>query len=282
MSSLGDNIKKLRLFHGETQKDLADYLHCSDRTISAYEKGSNEPDLLTLQKIAERYERPLDELIRADLSTLNRRSATLNWQKLVEIIDIVLPLVTSEEAMQNQDFLNAFRIVKDIISKIKKNGTTIRSERLSQAYDLFVKAFENEITVESSANLIALVILWWSLLPDEQNAAIGYILSVHPISVARYTKIKSENKTSSVNENNKISFLNGVIPLIDECSKIVIESTKYPGFAEYYYSFRYIIGMVSTGYSCEMNRTIGVEMMLAQLTFGNHYAFNYIDASMKY
>ena len=58
-----NRIKKLRQEKEVYQADLAKYLGLKQQTISAYENGTNEPDLKTLNKIAKYFDVSIDYLI---------------------------------------------------------------------------------------------------------------------------------------------------------------------------------------------------------------------------
>ena len=58
-----NRIKKLRQEKGVYQADLAKYLGLKQQTISAYENGTNEPDLKTLSKMANFFDVSIDYLI---------------------------------------------------------------------------------------------------------------------------------------------------------------------------------------------------------------------------
>ncbi len=60
--SLNENITKFRTKRGETQSQLADILGVSNRTVSKWECGDGDPDILTLMKLAEHYNVSLDDL----------------------------------------------------------------------------------------------------------------------------------------------------------------------------------------------------------------------------
>lgn len=51
--NIGENIKKIRLEKGLTRQELAKALKVSDSTISRYENNKREPNMETLNKIAE-------------------------------------------------------------------------------------------------------------------------------------------------------------------------------------------------------------------------------------
>ena len=53
MKGLGERIRARRLELGMKQDELAERLHVTRQTISNYERGSSEPDLDTLQRLAE-------------------------------------------------------------------------------------------------------------------------------------------------------------------------------------------------------------------------------------
>lgn len=56
---LGDAIKKARKEIGLSQKQFADQLEISDKTISSYEVGRAEPSLSTLKKMSEVVNKPI-------------------------------------------------------------------------------------------------------------------------------------------------------------------------------------------------------------------------------
>lgn len=62
MDGLGKRLKKLRKEHEYTQDFLADYLNVTRPAIGYYEKGTNEPPLQTLIKLADLYQVSLDWL----------------------------------------------------------------------------------------------------------------------------------------------------------------------------------------------------------------------------
>jgi len=60
---IGEKIKSLREQNKKTQEDLAKYLGVAPQTVYKYEKGINEPDLSTTQKIADYFGITVDELL---------------------------------------------------------------------------------------------------------------------------------------------------------------------------------------------------------------------------
>ncbi len=68
--TIGAFIAALRKARGMTQKDLAERLHVSDKTVSRWERDENDPDLALIPVLAEIFEVTCDELLRGE-----RRSA---------------------------------------------------------------------------------------------------------------------------------------------------------------------------------------------------------------
>lgn len=60
---LGRNIARRRMALGLTQAELADQIDADTVTVSRFERGSNLPSLLRLEKIAETLGMPLAELL---------------------------------------------------------------------------------------------------------------------------------------------------------------------------------------------------------------------------
>lgn len=60
---IGIKIKELRELYKKTQDDLAKFLGVAPQTIYKYEKGINEPDLKTINKIAEYFNVTTDYLL---------------------------------------------------------------------------------------------------------------------------------------------------------------------------------------------------------------------------
>ncbi len=64
---IGQNIRKLRIRYGDTQKQLGDALGYGPTTIANYESGYRQPDIQTAKAIAARYGVTLDDLMSSEL-----------------------------------------------------------------------------------------------------------------------------------------------------------------------------------------------------------------------
>lgn len=71
--TIGGLIAALRKANGMTQKDLAERLNVSDKTVSRWERDDGAPDLSVIPVIAEIFNITCDELLRASASLPNSR-----------------------------------------------------------------------------------------------------------------------------------------------------------------------------------------------------------------
>lgn len=74
--SMGEFIAELRKEKGLTQRELAEYLNVSDKTVSHWECGKNSPDISVLPILAEYFDITCDELIKGE-----RKAITENFEK---------------------------------------------------------------------------------------------------------------------------------------------------------------------------------------------------------
>lgn len=61
--SISDNLKALRKKHGLSQKELAEAMGISDRTISTWENDNSAPSIKDLVKLVELYDIDLDDFL---------------------------------------------------------------------------------------------------------------------------------------------------------------------------------------------------------------------------
>ncbi len=94
--SLAKKIKKARFLAGMSQKDLAQKLGFSDKTISAYETGRAVPPVPTLEKIASLTNKPVEDFMNgrtkssSEIESINKK-LDLILEKMMEIyVGVVL------------------------------------------------------------------------------------------------------------------------------------------------------------------------------------------------
>lgn len=287
-SKIGVNIRDLRKAHGETQQELGRALNVEFNTISMYESGKRQPDLQTILVIADHYGFPVDRLIREDFSDLDFNFHELTWGRMISTFEAILPIVSTVKALEDPHFSKGYEYTMQIWNKIKNMKSTgeilMRSvfERASEEYG---ESFEKSATIESAANLLWLIFVMYSLLPDEHSEKMGEAILYGKALRADFLKnymIKDANRISKENENNKKSYARDMHESVMAFLHILKVSQDYASLADYYLALKYIIGMAGNDYSDDMNKTIGMEMMLSFLTLENPYAFKYVEICLKF
>ena len=76
MGEFENILKQLRLEHGISQAELAERLGISRSAVSMYERGEREPDLDTLEKIADYFNVDMNQLLGRTPDTTDVSSAT--------------------------------------------------------------------------------------------------------------------------------------------------------------------------------------------------------------
>ena len=72
---IGENIKRLRIMHGLSQKELARIAGVSDKAVSTWENGTKEPRMGAVQKIADHFGLKKSNLIEDNGLEINITSA---------------------------------------------------------------------------------------------------------------------------------------------------------------------------------------------------------------
>ena len=72
--TIGGFIAALRKANGMTQKDLAERLNVSDKTVSRWERDDGAPDLAAIPAIAEIFGVTCDELLRGERKSPAQRT----------------------------------------------------------------------------------------------------------------------------------------------------------------------------------------------------------------
>ena len=96
MSKLGDAIRTMRLSRGMSQQALADELGVSRSTVGMYEQGSREPNLDTIEAIADVFNVPIAALV--DSSEQRQIRLPINVMPMSDIQPHRVPLIGSVAA----------------------------------------------------------------------------------------------------------------------------------------------------------------------------------------
>lgn len=279
-NQLGRNIQHLRIIHNETLDELGSIIHCAKSTVKGYENGSRKPDLQTLQLLSAHYNKPVDELLYTDLTGLEIISIDLNSPAhTTELLRVILPLYSSEEAMKNPNFKNGYDLSQRLLEAFS-NAEVLSGSVIARIFEAFVKATDESESPEAVANLVWSVFVCWSHIADTNKLlTLQNKLLSKKLSIKDYMSLKDTEDSSIIEK--KAGFVSYFDGTITEALKALKSKQEWSDLADYYLALRYVVGMVDTDLTTEMNSAVGMQMMLSFRTLGNSYAFTFCKACLS-
>lgn len=279
-NQLGRNIQHLRIIHNETLDELGSIIHFAKSTVKGYENGSRTPDLQTLQLLSAHYNKPVDELLYTDLTGLENIYIDLNSpEHTIELLRVILPLYYSEEAMKNQDFKKGYDLSQRLLEAFS-NAEALPGSMIVRIFEAFVNATDELESPEAVANLVWSVFIWWSQISDTSKLlSLQNKLLSKKMSIKDYMLLK-DTEDVSITEK-KIGFISDFDEIVTEAMKALKSEQEWSDLADYYLALRYVVGMVDTDLSTEMNSAIGMQMMLSFMTLGNSHAYTFCKTCLS-
>lgn len=68
--SIGENIKNIRIEAGMEQKELAELLHISNKTVSSWECGRTEPKIGMIEAMSKIFNRPKSDFLKTNIDLI--------------------------------------------------------------------------------------------------------------------------------------------------------------------------------------------------------------------
>ena len=283
MASIGENIRNIRNSYRETQKNLGDAIGISDTAVANYERGDRQPSMDVLQLISSRYGVTVDQLIHGDFSESDNRVYSITSQKAISYLESILPIIRSDVAMEDPCFKRGFDMTVRFWNEIKKLRNPLMSN-LTEALEQYRQSLDEYATVESAGNTLWVLFLTFQLLPDEHVQRVGEAVLNGEGKKKDFTKnylLKATVATSEQNQSRKQKFISENHELIIDMIKLLKNNPQYTDLGDYYLALQYVIGIVDTDYSTEMNQSVGMALMTSLLELDNPYAFTFIDKTVS-
>lgn len=279
-NQLGRNIQHLRTIHNETLDELGSVIHCAKSTVKGYENGSRKPDLQTLQLLAAHYNKPVDELLHTDLTGLENTYVDLNSPNhTIELMRTIFPLYSSEDAMKNSNFKKGYDLSQKLLVGFS-NAEVLSGNMIVRIFEAYIAAAEESEAPEAVANLVWSIFVWWSQICDTNKLlSLQNKLLSKQLSLKDYMSLKDTEDASGVKK--KVSFITDFDGIITEALKTLKSEQEWSDLADYYLALRYVVGMVDTDLSTEMNSAVGMQMMLSFMTLGNSHAFTFCKTCLS-
>lgn len=273
-NQLGRNIQHFRIIHNETLEELGSVIHCAKSTVKGYESGSRKPDLQILQMLAAHYNKPVDELLYTDLTSLEKIAIDINSPGYTtELMRVILPIYSSEEALKSPNFKKGYDLSQKMLDGFA-NAEILPGNMIVRIFEAYAAATDESEAPETVANLVWSIFVWWSQIYDTNKLlSLQNKLLSKKLGLKDYMSLKDTEDVSIVEK--RVSFITDFDEIITEALKALKAEQDWSDLADYYLALRYVVGMVDTDLSTEMNSAVGMQMMLSFMTLGNSHAFTF-------
>lgn len=276
------NIRSLRKAYGLTQEELGAMFHLEKTTIANYEAGTREPDREKASKIAQYFMVSVEELFLCDLSDVGTITVdnTSFWKK----IDILLPIITSERAEENEHFKKALKYHMDFYDKLHAMNLD-GFDNMDVCVEAYMEACEDKsIEAEASGNLLA---IWYLILTMFKTTPL--VMKNRPAPLMQITE--KDLKAREIIDNPDSTFIADAEELekeiydletrelLDELRR-TLKYSRWMSLADYYIALQYVWGFVENDLDWDTNRCIGTEMLKSFAIVGNVYAARYFKYSL--
>lgn len=278
---VASNIRALRKYMGETQKELGSYIGVSDSEISNYEKENRGIDIETLSKISNHYGVSVIDLLTWDFGDVGK--VETEDAGFREEIENEFPIITTEKTKMNKAFMAASLHHADVFRKIKDDKTKSFDPTLEKMLENCINDYkrllkDSEIIEEVAANLVGLEQLYLMLVISELMRVVNKIDS----NVDQIPKIRDIrtvfDECYGFKDNEAIGHLlkclNYPVSVkhLTEHTSILMKSAVWHELGAYYVALQYAYGIVDNESDPMMNYRVGLEMLSALDLVGNPYA----------
>ena len=251
------NIKALRKYYGETQKQLREALGGYEKaTFSSYETGARTIDMDTLSKIAAHYFVPVEALINEDLTKIND-NLELNPRFILENLDVFFPISHMETEEHSTGFVTAVTLQERIYAALKA-GPDVASEcipddAIDTCLDTYAGLFDNpKVRMESMANFLSLFFLY-KTVAESFVSVLRETDKVTDPTIKTYTRLPGitelkqlfESKSAREEFENRFRAVNS-----DDNNKMVMfmlrelrQVSQWSDLSYYFVALQYFLGL---------------------------------------
>lgn len=181
--------------------------------------------------------------------------------------------------MKNPNFKNGYDLSQRLLEAFS-NAEVLSGSVIARIFEAFVKATDESESPEAVANLVWSVFVCWSHIADTNKLlTLQNKLLSKKLSIKDYMSLKDTEDSSIIEK--KAGFVSYFDGTITEALKALKSKQEWSDLADYYLALRYVVGMVDTALTTEMNSAVGMQMMLSFMTLGNSYAFTFCKACLS-
>lgn len=283
MDRLGKNIRSLRNAYGESQEQLGAAIYVEKNTVSSYETGRTQPKNEILTAISKHYTVCIDDLLLGDFSYSGETTVNFKPDTFWKVIDKVFPVISTEQALQNQNFRIAFDAQTDFYAQCRSADMDKIDIPFELCLDNYSEAIEDEkIAVESGANLLGLLCLFMiavnSLTLVKDNPAYVSQLAKIDKNVREFVEnAPSLEAEISVNLDESGIHSTEYKEAIMDMLNLMRDTKEWSDLAYYYMALFYIYNLVDNNSTRSINNRIGASMLNAFALMGNQYAHQFLS-----
>lgn len=276
-NTLGKNIQYMRKIYGEKLEELGLVVNMTKSAVNDYESGRRTPNPETLEMIAKHYGKTVDEMLNVKLYELEGFDSKelIDLDNMFEKFTLILPLAESRDAYENDSFLKGMAAVKEMLNAIRK-GEGVKGIVISDAMEYFIEALEVDV-YEAGANVLWCIFFLWLQQYSDLEVMLKFQTRLKSKQVDWKELIYETQKNEKKVSKKKQAFIEDFNELLCELIRMLKEMEQWAQLGDYYLALRYVLGMVDTGYSKEMNQVTGMQMMIAFAQLGNRYALDYLE-----
>ena len=114
--------------------------------------------------------------------------------------------------------------------------------------------------------------------PDQMLSLHNKILS-KKLTFKDYMRLRDTEDAKT--KEKRTSFIKDFDEIINVTLRALKSEQEWSDLADYYLALRYVVGMVDTELTYEMNSAVGMQMMLSFMTLGNDLAFKFCDTCLS-
>ena len=278
---IASNIRSLRKYMGETQKELGSYIGVSDSEISNYEKGTRGIDIETLSKISNHYGVTVIDMITWDFGDIGKvESDDAGFRNEIEE---EFPIIATENTKNNQAFIAANRHHEVVYKIIKDDKTTRFDPTLEKTLENCINDYKKmlndvEIKEEVVANLVGLEQLYLMLtiaelmrVVNQNDSIVDRIPKVRDIRTV-FDECYGFKDDEAIGHLLKCLNYPDSVKQLTEHTTTLMKSVVWHELGAYYVALQYAYGIVDNELDPMMNYRVGLEMLNSLDKVGNQYA----------
>lgn len=272
----GANIRSLRLFFGETRKELAQFLSIDKTMVTAFEYGERLPEGEMLSALARHFWVTDTDLLYSDLTFFKKLKINFSSGLTGKDLEMLLPIETSEKDLENPQYQKAVDLQRTCYSQFCQGSDELFGTCLD-CMDILVNLDDADLLPGAAKNTVEITLL--------QCVAQGYreLLAaaalggrpeddIYQAAEYVYHDLMTTYRKLHGGHPHKVSYYEMKEHLWWQLGEARI-SEEWSDFYEYFLALVFCCSVVlKSGVPWWVNVRTGHEMMEALYIIGNPYA----------